>query len=93
MNKKTITIMLAYVGVVTGAGLASGQELLQYFVGLGLKGIVGISMVAILHMLIGGLLLQLGSHYLANDHSEVFDEITNKFISKLWIYLWFLHVL
>lgn len=82
MNKKTITIMLAYVGVVTGAGLASGQELMQYFVGLGLKGIVGISMVAILHMLIGGLLLQLGSHYLANDHSEVFDEITNKFISK-----------
>lgn len=82
MNKKIITIMLAYVGVVTGAGLASGQELLQYFVGLGLKGIVGISMVAILHMLIGGLLLQLGSHYLANDHSEVFDEITNKFISK-----------
>ena len=82
MNKKTITIMLAYVGVVTGAGLASGQELLQYFVGLGLKGMVGISMVAILHMLIGGLLLQLGSHYLANDHSEVFDEITNKFISK-----------
>lgn len=82
MNKKTITIMLAYVGVVTGAGLASGQELLQYFVGLGLKGIVSISIVAILHMLIGGLLLQLGSHYLANDHSEVFDEITNKFISK-----------
>lgn len=82
MNKKTITIMLAYVGVLTGAGLASGQELMQYFVSLGLTGIVGIGVVAILHMLIGGLLLQLGSHYLANDHSEVFDEITNKFISK-----------
>lgn len=82
MNKKTITIMLAYVGVLTGAGLASGQELMQYFVGLGLKGIIGISIVALLHMLIGGLLLQLGSHYLANDHSEVFDEITNKFIGK-----------
>lgn len=82
MNKKTITIMLAYVGVLTGAGLASGQELMQYFVSLGLSGIVGIGIVAILHMLIGGLLLQLGSHYLANDHSEVFDEITNKFISK-----------
>lgn len=82
MNKKTITIMLAYVGVLTGAGLASGQELMQYFVSLGLSGIVGIGVVAILHMLIGGLLLQLGSHYLANDHSEVFDEITNKFISK-----------
>ncbi|WP_276881831.1 YkvI family membrane protein [Anaerococcus tetradius] len=82
MNKKIITIMLAYVGVLTGAGLASGQELMQYFVCLGISGIVGITIVAILHMLIGGILLQLGSHYLAGDHSEVFDEITNKFISK-----------
>ncbi|MDO5047156.1 MAG: hypothetical protein Q4D88_01255 [Anaerococcus sp.] len=82
MNKKTITIMLAYVGVLTGAGLASGQELLQYFVSLGLPGIAGIAVVGLLHMLIGGLILQLGSHYLANDHSDVFDEITNKFISK-----------
>lgn len=74
--------MLVYVGVLTGAGLASGQELMQYFVCLGISGIVGITIVAILHMLIGGILLQLGSHYLAGDHSEVFDEITNKFISK-----------
>ena len=72
--------MLAYVGVLTGAGLASGQELMQYFVSLGISGIVGITIVAILHMLIGGILLQLGSHYLAGDHSEVFDEITNKFM-------------
>lgn len=82
MNKKTITIMLAYVGVLTGAGLASGQELLQYFVSLGVPGLIGIGVVAILHMLIGGVILQLGSHYMANDHSDVFDEITNKFISK-----------
>ncbi|MDU4026658.1 MAG: hypothetical protein E7H32_08280 [Anaerococcus sp.] len=37
MNKKSLVIMLAYVGVVTGAGLASGQELLQYFVSLGIQ--------------------------------------------------------
>lgn len=82
MNKQTFKIMLAYVGVLTGAGLASGQELLQYFVSLGINGLVGISLVGILHMVIGGILLILGSHYLATDHSDVFDEITNKFISK-----------
>lgn len=82
MNKQTFKIMLAYVGVLTGAGLASGQELLQYFVSLGKTGIVGIALVGILHILIGGILLSLGSHYLATDHSDVFDEITNKFISK-----------
>lgn len=82
MNKQTLKIMLAYIGILTGAGLASGQELLQYFVALGIPGLVGIGLVGLLHMLIGGILLILGSHYLATDHSDVFDEISNKFISK-----------
>ena len=86
MNKQTLKIMLAYIGVLTGAGLASGQELLQYFVALGIPGLVGIGLVGLLHMLIGGILLILGSHYLATDHSEVFDEISNKFISKFMDY-------
>nr|WP_072536328.1 hypothetical protein [Anaerococcus mediterraneensis] len=86
MNKKVFTLMLAYVGVLTGAGLASGQELLQYFVSLGISGMVSMIVVAILHIIIGGVLLILGSHYLATDHSEVFDEITNKFISKFMDY-------
>lgn len=82
MSKKSITIMLAYVGVVTGAGLASGQELLQYFVSLGIPGLIGIGIVGILHILFGGILLTMGSHFLASDHSDVFGEITNKFIGK-----------
>lgn len=82
MNKKTFVIMFAYVGVVTGAGLASGQELLQYFVSLGIPGLVAISIVGILHILFGGILLQLGSHFLAKDHSQVFSEITSDIIGK-----------
>ena len=82
MSKKSIVIMFAYVGVVTGAGLASGQELLQYFISLGIPGLIGISIVGLLHILFGGVLLQLGSHYMATDHSDVFGEITNKFIGK-----------
>lgn len=86
MNKKSLVIMLAYVGVVTGAGLASGQELLQYFVSLGIPGLIGAGVVGLLHTLIGGVLLQLGSHYMATDHSEVFGEITNKYIGKFMDY-------
>lgn len=86
MNKQTLKIMLAYIGVLTGAGLASGQELLQYFVALGVPGLVGIGLVGLLHILIGGILLILGSHYLATDHSDVFDEISNKVISKFMDY-------
>ncbi len=64
----------------------SGQELLQYFVALGVPGLVGIGLVGLLHILIGGILLILGSHYLATDHSDVFDEISNKVISKFMDY-------
>lgn len=53
MNKKSIVIMLSYVGVVTGAGLASGQEILQYFVSLEIPGLVGAGVVGLLHTLIG----------------------------------------
>lgn len=86
MSKKSLVIMLAYVGVVTGAGLASGQELLQYFVSLGIPGLIGAGVLALLHILIGGVLLQLGSHYMATDHSEVFGEITNKYMGKFMDY-------
>ena len=86
MSKKSIVIMFAYVGVVTGAGLASGQELLQYFVSLGIPGLIGAGVLALLHILIGGVLLQLGSHYMATDHSEVFGEITNKYMGKFMDY-------
>lgn len=35
MAKRVFNIALAYVGVVIGAGLSSGQDLMQYFVGFG----------------------------------------------------------
>ena len=31
MKKESIQVALAYVGVLVGAGLSSGQDLLQYF--------------------------------------------------------------
>src|SRR5699024_949497 len=46
------------------------------------SGVRGIGLLCQLHMRIAVILLILGSHYHATDHSEVFDEIINKFISK-----------
>lgn len=33
MFKKILSIGLAYVGIIVGAGLSSGQDLMQYFIG------------------------------------------------------------
>lgn len=83
MLKKIITISLAYVGVLTGAGLSSGQEIVQYFVSFGYKGLVGVIIVGIMHALVGRMVLSFGSHYRASEHSEVLDEITSPVISKI----------
>lgn len=83
MNKKTVSIMLAYVGVLTGAGLASGQEIMQYFISFGKIGILGLVGIGILHVLIGGVVLQLGSHYLAQSHIDVLEEVSEiKYVTK-----------
>ena len=82
MNKKTISIILAYVGVLTGAGLASGQELMQYFVSFGKPGIFGLIVVGVLHIFVGGIILQLGSHFIAESHIDVLEEVSEKFVTK-----------
>lgn len=86
MNKKTLSIIFAYVGVLTGAGLASGQELLQYFLSFGLPGIYGIAAVGVLHVVVGGIVLQLGSHFVAQSHIDVLDEVTSTAVTKFMDY-------
>lgn len=82
MNKKQISLILAYVGILTGAGLASGQELLQYFISFGTVGLVALGIVGLLHFLLGGAILQLGSHYQATSHIDVLDEVSHPIIGK-----------
>ena len=40
MSKKYVSVAFAYVGVIVGAGLASGQDLLQYFLSFGAPGLI-----------------------------------------------------
>lgn len=39
--KKSFQIGAAFIGVIVGAGFASGQEVLQFFTSFGVMGIVG----------------------------------------------------
>lgn len=81
--KRAIIMAFAYVGVLTGAGLASGQELLQYFVGFGVPGLVAVVVTGLLHVAFGYIILSMGSHYLATKHSEVLEQMTHPIIVKL----------
>ena len=53
MPKQYLSVAFAYVGVVIGAGLASGQDLLQYFLSFGAKGLIGIAVLGVLNVVFG----------------------------------------
>ena len=59
MIKRILNIALAYVGVVIGAGLSSGQDLMQYFVSFGKLGIFGTLVLGVISVFFGKLLLRL----------------------------------
>lgn len=50
MSKRIWSIALAYVGVMIGAGVSSGQDLLQYFVSFGVWGLIGVIVLGVLHV-------------------------------------------
>ena len=47
MLKRAIGISMAFIGVVVGAGFASGQEAMQFFVAFGKWGLWGLSLIHI----------------------------------------------
>ena len=71
MVKRVFNIALAYVGVVIGAGLSSGQDLMQYFVSFSKWGIIGTIILGIISVIFGKIIITLGSYYRSNNHYEV----------------------
>ena len=74
---------MAFIGVVVGAGFASGQEAIQYFVAFGNKGLWGVVLAAALMIITGVSILQLGSYFQADEHTAVYDRITGPIVSRI----------
>ncbi|MBU5654963.1 MULTISPECIES: hypothetical protein [Corynebacterium] len=83
MWKRAVAISMAFIGVVVGAGFASGQEAVQYFVAFGNKGLWGVVLAAALMIITGVSILQLGSYFQADEHTAVYDRITGPIVSRI----------
>lgn len=82
MLKRVISITLAFIGLLVGVGFATGQETIQYFVSHGSIGIAGAVLAGLLISIGGMLSLQLGSYFLADEHNEVFQDISKKWVAR-----------
>ena len=83
MPKQYLSVAFAYVGVIVGAGLASGQDLLQYFLAFGAKGLIGIVALGVLNVIFGVVALQRGSYFRSDNHDEVFERITHPVLRRV----------
>ncbi|MCR4902353.1 MAG: hypothetical protein K6A23_05805 [Butyrivibrio sp.] len=83
MYKKYLKIALAYVGVIVGAGLSSGQDIIQYFVSFGKKGIVGVIILAALNIIFGRIIVALGCYYDSDNHQDVLEQVAHPIINKI----------
>lgn len=81
--KNILAMAMSFVGLLVGAGFATGQEVVQYFTAFGSWGIAGIIVAAAIMTLAGTVFLQLGSYFHATEHNTVFRKVTHPIVSKL----------
>jgi len=66
-------IAVAYVGTVVGAGFASGQELMQFFVKFGIKGLYGAALAGIFFIVLGAMTIFMTGQYRFRTYKDLLD--------------------
>lgn len=78
MWKRSLAVAASFVGIVVGAGFASGMEALQYFVAYGTQGFWGVIVAGVTMLLAATAFVTFGSYFLADEHNEVFYKVASK---------------
>lgn len=81
--KKGWEIAGAFVGIIVGAGFASGQEVLQYFTSFGMWGIAGSVVAMLLFAYLGKHIAQLGTETQTISHKQVIYLIGGRYIGAI----------
>lgn len=78
--KKSIQIAGAFIGLIVGAGFASGQEILQFFTSFGWMSVIGTFIATALFAFLGMNLTQLGSRLQTSSHKDVIYYICGRYL-------------
>jgi len=84
---RILKIGSAFIGVIVGAGFASGQEILQYFTSFGLMGTIAAIISTALFAYVGMTLVWLGSRMQTTSHKEVIYKISGPVLGRIIDYI------
>ncbi|MGI6452711.1 MAG: hypothetical protein ACOX0E_04450 [Syntrophomonadaceae bacterium] len=80
--KARLMLVMGYLGAVVGAGFASGQEIMQFFVNFGIYGFTGSMMATSLFALLGGLLLYTTHKYKVYNYQDLLGCLLGRRMGK-----------
>lgn len=85
MNKKVLSFKIAavFIGTVVGAGLASGQEIIQFFTVYGFKGMLGVSLCGILYIITGVITVDMSYKYDAASYRDLIYLSCGKYLGSV----------
>ncbi|MGJ9458069.1 YkvI family membrane protein [Oceanobacillus sp. CF4.6] len=85
--KRIFQISSAFVGIIVGAGFASGQEVLQYFTSFGTIGIIGAIIATALFAYMGMVMTRIGSRMQATSHQDAIHKMSGKVLGTIIDYI------
>ncbi|MEG6510397.1 hypothetical protein [Desulforamulus ruminis] len=89
--KMVIRLVATYIGAVIGAGFASGQEILQFFILYGYKGLLGVLVATILFAYLGAKVLELSVRLKCSNYQELLAYLlgpwAGSFMDKLSLFM------
>lgn len=77
-----IQLVATYIGAIIGAGFASGQEILQFFVLFGYQGLMGVLLSTILFAYLGGMVMYLSVRLRSGSYQELLNYLLGPWASK-----------
>ena len=80
---RVLKIASAFVGVIVGAGFASGQEILQYFTSFGYAGTIAAIISMVLFAYLGMILTKVGSRLQTVSHRKAIYEISGRYLGVI----------
>lgn len=80
---KQFKIAMAFVGIIIGAGFASGQEMIQYFTSFGTWGIVGTVLSIFIFGFFGYMIVDMGHYFKAFSHRDVLKHVANPIVNRI----------
>ncbi|GAB6179196.1 membrane protein [Desulfotomaculum defluvii] len=78
-----IRLVATYMGAIIGAGFASGQEILQFFILFGYKGLFGVMVATVFFVYLGAMVLRLSVQLRARNYQELLDYLLGPWAGKL----------